>query len=515
MKRRIPLITACAAALSVGLLAVCSNTGDLAGTTNDTESGRKACIRGTVVDSMSRLVVGADVTLHDCRAIDSVAGGGLNKVALAYRSGKTTTDTAGRFMFDSVDTGHFYIETNDSNRLGSLYQAVIAPHESLSFATTVQPMGAISGRIDTNRMKGSVTTQVFIAQVERKVTVNSDGSFICTCLPPAVYTLRLLSGGVSVNCALDSLRICVPAGDTADVGLVDSASRRVQKIVFAFGPTDTTRDIWSVNPDGSGAAALLTLPGSDEFTPRISPDGHTIAFVSNASGTGDIWLMNSDGSNPRRIADNSDNQGYHSGLSWFTDGKSLAYAAGVDNMDTRIYRVDTNGANRTIIIDHTGQHEYQSSVDPVLGRYVAYIYDSISWSPNTDTRIFDLVNSTDTTIIPGSYGLPRGDFAWTWDATKILLRIEEGPTNVWLPANLYIMNRDGSALTRLTSLASNSEGFYNPRWSPGGTQIVVGYRNTSSGRYSLYIMDSFGTNQKEIFYSSSGRATWPDWGWVR
>ena len=151
------------------LLSVWSN-GNLAGTTNDTESGRQACISGKVVDSMSRAAAGADVTLHDCRAIDSAAGGGLNKLVVAIRSGKTKTDAAGVFRFDSVDTGHYYIEVNDSNRLGSLYQAVIAPHESLSFVTTVQPMSAISGRIDTNLMKGSVTTQVFIAQVERKVT---------------------------------------------------------------------------------------------------------------------------------------------------------------------------------------------------------------------------------------------------------------------------------------------------------------------------------------------------------
>lgn len=495
-------------------LITCSHMGDLAGTTNDTESGRQACVHGVVVDSLTRPVSGADVTLHDGRAIDSAAGGGLNKLVAAIRSGKTKTDSAGVFRFDSVDTGRYYIEINDSNRLGSLYQAVIVPHESLSFVTTVQPMSAISGRIDTNLMKGSAITQVFIAQVERKVTVNSDGGFICTCLPPAVYTLRVLCDGVAAASGLDSLRTGASAGDTVNLGLIDSASRRFEKIVFAFG-SDTSRDIWMANPDGSGAAILLARPASDEWMPRISPDGRTIAFASNASGKGEVWLMNADGSNPRRITDNSDNTGFHSGLSWFPDGKSLAYAAGVTSMDTRIYRVDTNGANRTIIIDHAGQHDYQSSVDPVLGRYVAYIYDPVSWSPNTDTRIFDLVNGTDTTIIPGSYGLPRGDFAWTHDATKILLRIEEGPTNVWLPANLYIINRDGSALTRLTTLSSNSEGFYGPRWSPDGTEIVAGFRNTSSGRYSLYVMDAGGGNQKEIFYSAAGKATEPDWGWVR
>ena len=41
-------------------------------------------------------------------------------------------------------------------------------------------------------------------------------------------------------------------------------------------------------------------PGVD-YHPRISPDGRTLAFVSDRSGARDIWLANPDGTNPRQL----------------------------------------------------------------------------------------------------------------------------------------------------------------------------------------------------------------------
>ena len=37
------------------------------------------------------------------------------------------------------------------------------------------------------------------------------------------------------------------------------------------------------------------------FHPRYSPDGQTIAFVSDRQGQVNLWLMNADGSQPRPV----------------------------------------------------------------------------------------------------------------------------------------------------------------------------------------------------------------------
>jgi TolB protein len=70
-------------------------------------------------------------------------------------------------------------------------------------------------------------------------------------------------------------------------------------------------DIFVSNPDGSGALNLTHNPAI-EVSPTWSPDGRQIAFVSNRSGVPQIYVMNSDGSNIRRITSGS----YDTDPSW-------------------------------------------------------------------------------------------------------------------------------------------------------------------------------------------------------
>jgi TolB protein len=61
-------------------------------------------------------------------------------------------------------------------------------------------------------------------------------------------------------------------------------------------------DITVMNADGSGSEALLRAGNWRDTRPEYSPDGRTIAFGSDRGGfQGAIWVMNADGSSPRRI----------------------------------------------------------------------------------------------------------------------------------------------------------------------------------------------------------------------
>jgi TolB protein len=55
-------------------------------------------------------------------------------------------------------------------------------------------------------------------------------------------------------------------------------------------------------PDGTELARLTEDPGDDSW-PTYSPDGTKIAFFSNRDETDGIWVMNADGTDPRRIAE--------------------------------------------------------------------------------------------------------------------------------------------------------------------------------------------------------------------
>src|SRR5690606_2597309 len=82
-----------------------------------------------------------------------------------------------------------------------------------------------------------------------------------------------------------------------------------KEITFAFSPKaelgDRSRYIYIINSDGTDTVQLTNLLGIQDNTPNWSPDGTTIAFSSDRdyqSGPySEIYLMNTDGSNQRRL----------------------------------------------------------------------------------------------------------------------------------------------------------------------------------------------------------------------
>ena len=63
-----------------------------------------------------------------------------------------------------------------------------------------------------------------------------------------------------------------------------------------------------MNPDGSNQTRLTYTTTNDSF-PEWSPDGTMLAFVSNASGGFQIFIMNADGSNLRSVTNNNYDNG--------------------------------------------------------------------------------------------------------------------------------------------------------------------------------------------------------------
>ncbi|MCZ2846158.1 MAG: DPP IV N-terminal domain-containing protein [Candidatus Bathyarchaeota archaeon] len=74
--------------------------------------------------------------------------------------------------------------------------------------------------------------------------------------------------------------------------------------------------------------------GGKACRPHFSKDGRTVAYVSaEADGKGDIWLMNPDGSEKRRITERNEMYDYFP--SWSPDGKYIVFSSSAQGRQRR------------------------------------------------------------------------------------------------------------------------------------------------------------------------------------
>jgi len=101
-------------------------------------------------------------------------------------------------------------------------------------------------------------------------------------------------------------------------------------------------DIYKIALDGDVVKKITSGPnGAMNVEPAVSPDGKQVAFSSDRSGRPMIYIMDSDGSNIRRITFAGV---FNASPSWSPDGKKLAFAGqSGDNFD--IFVVNTDGSN--------------------------------------------------------------------------------------------------------------------------------------------------------------------------
>jgi Tol biopolymer transport system component len=137
-----------------------------------------------------------------------------------------------------------------------------------------------------------------------------------------------------------------------------------ESIAFASQRSGST-DIWVGRRDGAGLRRLTFLDGH-AGTPRWSPDGKWIAFdLRPPSSKPDIWVVSASGGEPRRIANNTAGADVPS---WSQDGRGIYYHS---RSDGQIWKRPWQGGD-AIQVTHKGGFEAFESAD---GKYLYYSKD--------------------------------------------------------------------------------------------------------------------------------------------
>jgi Tol biopolymer transport system component len=244
--------------------------------------------------------------------------------------------------------------------------------------------------------------------------------------------------------------------------------------VIAFNSErEGNTDIYIMNADGSDQRRLTDDPGYDAW-PAWSPDGSEIAFVSDRSGNADIYVMEADGSNLRQLTKHSANDIWPA---WSPDGSRIAFPSRRDD-NFEIYLMDANGANLQRLTNTNAAEDFPA------------------WSPDGEKILFSRVDGQDGTFVMNADGsgeqqlleFPVLEPAWSPDG----LRIVFGSDHEGMRA-IYVMDADGSNLHRLSSVHAGEN---CPDWSPDGTQIT--FASWRHGYGEIFMMDADGGNQQRI-----------------
>ena len=115
-------------------------------------------------------------------------------------------------------------------------------------------------------------------------------------------------------------------------------------------------ELFRVRRNGKKLLRLTNNGPVIDVSPSWSPDGKRLALVSDRSGTPQIYIMDRDGGNQRRISYQS---AYSATPAWSPDGRWIAYGVRTE-AQFDLYLIDPTGEVTVPLVVHRGNDQYPS-----------------------------------------------------------------------------------------------------------------------------------------------------------
>jgi len=243
-----------------------------------------------------------------------------------------------------------------------------------------------------------------------------------------------------------------------------------------------------------GTATRTPIPRTEgDYLPEWSNDRKQLAVTKRLSGTNEIWVMNVDGSNRRKVIDNVTG----GRVAWSADDTKLAFMRKVGDV-AQIFSV--------VIGESTARQLTRSTVDKddpswsPDGRSIAY------WRMVNDVRQVFLLNVEDPKepgrqVTSGESG-PGVDPAWTPDGERIAYTHGTGPGK----SDIWVADVDGENAAALTNHPDREQ---DPSWSPDRTWLAFARGPIEAPKIVIIKADG---SQERTRTTGGNREGHPCWG---
>ena len=257
---------------------------------------------------------------------------------------------------------------------------------------------------------------------------------------------------------------------------------------------------------GLALAALLTGCGDDSPNGPAELQSRILFTASRTTALSEIYTMNSDGTDQRRLTFNSVSELQPS---WSPDGSYIVFCRSWQDSSQRwwsgIFRIQSNGTNEVCIDSIADVFRVDPRVSPD-GSKIAFG----QMSNRFEVWVMNADGSGEVNLTPAP---EQGSYPdWSPDGTRIVYARSD-PT---LGFRIYTMKTDGSDTVKVVETGVPSSNQVQPRWSHDGTMIAYADdRGVDLGPYDhrmwIYIVPLGGSNPTAVTPLTDGYRDSPSW----